>query len=169
MALSRAANLSTFLVALCATAIPARAHSVRKPDFSGTWSLNTQESKIAKGAPPQAEVVKIAESRSSITITLTVGGKQTTHSYDVSGKEKVERTPSGAPPASQTVSKASWAGPNLTTELIIRLTNPLIGNVEIEHSRETWTLSSDGNALTRVTESKNFPDETLKPNVVRHK
>lgn len=162
MPLSHAVNLSTLLIALCATAIPTQAQNARKPDLSGTWRLNTEDSKIVKGAPPQAEIVEIVESGSSVTITLTVGGKQTTHSYVANGKEKIERAPSGAPSASQIVSKASWIDTGLATELIIRLINPLIGNVEIEHSKETWTLSSDGNALTRVTESKNFPEETLR-------
>jgi hypothetical protein len=162
MALSHNANFPAILILLCAGTLPAQAQSVSKPNLSGTWRLNTQESKIASGAAPRAEVIEVAESGSSITITLTIGGKQTTHSYVANGKERVERVPNGSPSASQFVSKASWTGSSLVTELIIRLTNPLIGNVEVEHSKDTWTVSSDGNALTRVTESKNFPSETLR-------
>ena len=162
MALSYNANFPAVLTLLCAGALPAQAQNVSKPNLSGTWRLNTQESKIASGAAPRAEVVEVAESGSSITITLTISGKQTTHSYIANGKERVERAPDGAPSASQLVSKASWTGSSLVTELIIRLTNPLIGNVEVEHSKDTWTVSSDGKALTRVTESKNFPSETLR-------
>ena len=162
MTLSYNANFPAVLILLCAGALPAQAQNASKPNLSGTWRLNTQESKIASGAAPRAEVIEVAESGSSITITLTIGGKQTTHSYIANGKERVERAPNGAPSASQFVSKASWTGSSLVTELIIRLTNPLIGNVEIEHSKDTWTVSSDGSALTRATESKNFPSETLR-------
>ena len=162
MALSYNANIHAVLILLCAGTLPAQAQNVSKPNLSGNWRLNAQENKIAGGAAPRAEVVQVAESGISITIALTVGGKQTTHSYIANGKERVERVPNGAPSASQIVSKASWTGSSLVTELIIRLTNPLIGNVEVEHSKDTWTLSSDGNALTRVTESKNFPSETLR-------
>jgi hypothetical protein len=162
MALSYSANFLAVLILLCAGTLPAQAQNASKPNLSGTWRLNTQESKIASSAAPRAEVVEVAESGSSITITLTIVGKQTTHSYIANGKERVERVPNGAPSASQFVSKASWTGSSLVTELIIRLTNPLIGNVEVEHSKDTWTVSSDGTALTRVTESKNFPSETLR-------
>ena len=162
MTLSHTANFSAVLILLCAGTLPVQAQKVSKPNLSGIWRLNTPQNNIASGAAPRAEVVEVAESGSSITITLTIGGKQTTHSYIANGKERVERVPNGAPSASQFVSKASWIGPNLVTELVIRLTNPLIGNVEVERSKDTWTVSSDGNALTRVTESKNFPSETLR-------
>lgn len=161
MALTYNTNVSIALLALCTAALLTPAQNAKSPDLSGTWKLNIETSKIEKGAPPQAETVEIAESGSSITITLTTGGKQTTHTYLANGKEKVERAPNGAPSASEFISKATWSGPNLVTELIIRLSNPLIGKAEIEHSKDTWTVSSDGKALTRVTESKNFPDETL--------
>ena len=155
-------NFLAVLILLCPVTLTAKAQNVSKPNLSGTWRLNTHESKMASGAAPRADVVEVAESGSSITITLTIDGKQTTHLYTANGKERVERVPNGAPSASQVVSKASWTGSSLVTELIIRLTNPLIGNVEVERSKDTWTASSDGNALTRVTESKNFPSETLK-------
>jgi len=110
---------------------------------------------------PELRPVEIVESGPSITIVLTIGGKQTTHTYIANGKEKVEQAPKGAPSASQFISKASWNGSSLITELIIQLSNPIIGKAEIEHSKDTWTLLSDGKSLARMTESKNFPGEAL--------
>jgi hypothetical protein len=125
---------------LAATAL-LRSQAPTTPDLSGTWQLNQSKSKLPKSAKSEAETVTIICSGPNIEIRYIDGGKDSHDSYDTSVKQKtVVRTPAG-----EFVTKARWKNGILITEQINLM---YFEHQELYHSKESWQLSADGQALT---------------------
>lgn len=122
------------------------------PDLSGTWVLNLQKSKLAKGNRIRSRTVVITSSASTIVAHFVTSEKKTdesTETYITDGKEYVIGTPINA----EEVSKAHWEKSTLVVDVFLRLkmpTKPAVDGMETSHWQERWTLSSDGHVLTQV-------------------
>lgn len=117
------------------------------PDFSGTWRLNIEKSKLPKGTKAQSETIAITCSGASIQMRYTIEGKESIVAYTTDGKERTINENQGG----KVVVKAKWKGPVLVVETIARLKLPsdrLFNNSEVVHDKERWKLSADGRVLT---------------------
>jgi hypothetical protein len=130
------------------------------PDLSGTWVLNLAKSKLGKHPTISSDTVVIIASESKIEIRETVDGKEETHSYVIDGKEypyasaRVSQSV-----ASENVTKASWKKTILMIEDIGRVrTSGVMGDAEVLHQTDRWTLSPDGKTLSEKTSSSGMAD-----------
>ena len=117
------------------------------PDFSGTWRLNIEKSKLPKGTKAQSETIAITCSGASIQMRYTIEGKESIVAYTTDGKERTINENQGG----KVVVKAKWKGPVLVVETIARLklsSDRLFNNSEVVHDKERWKLSADGRVLT---------------------
>ena len=117
------------------------------PDFSGTWRLNLEKSKLPKGTKVQSQTIAITRSGESIQMRYTTDGKESTEAYTADGKERTVNENQGG----KVVVKAKWKGPTLLIERIARLSlpsDPLFNGSEVIHDKERWKLSADGRILT---------------------
>jgi len=117
------------------------------PDFSGTWRLNLEKSKLPKGTKVQSQTIAITCSGESIQMRYTTDGKESIEAYTADGKEKTVNENQGG----KVVVRAKWKGPVLTIERSARLklpSDPLFNGSEVIHDKERWKLSADGRSLT---------------------
>ena len=138
----------------CVTSVLFAAQNATLADLSGTWQLDIQKSKVTKNSNTKSETLVIVASDSSIQMTYTTDGKQLpVESYVPDGKEKaISHRTSGAA-SSDIVTKATWKGQTLVTEIIGRVGGTPLGASDILHDKTTWKLSADGNSLTRELDS----------------
>jgi len=116
-------------------------------DFSGTWQLNLEKSKLPKGTKVQSQTITIACSGQSIQMRYSTDGKESVHVYIADGKERTINENQGG----KVIVKAKWKGPVLIVETIARLrvpSDPLFNGSEVIHDKERWKLSLDGRTLT---------------------
>lgn len=117
------------------------------PNFSGTWRLNLEKSKLPKGTKVQSQTIAITCSGESIQMRYSTDGKESTEAYTTDGKERTINENQGG----KVVVKAKWKGPVLIIETIARLklpSDPLFNGSEVIHNKERWKLSADGRILT---------------------
>lgn len=124
------------------------------PDLSGTWVLNLQKSRLAKGNRMRSRTVVITRSASTIVahfMTFEKHADDSTETYVTDGKEHVIGTPINA----EEVSKAHWEGSTLVVDVFLRLKmpkKPAVDGIETSHWQDRWTLSGDGRVLTQVAD-----------------
>jgi len=136
----RRATLATLAVA--ALAVTAEAQS--KPNFTGTWKLNVSKSDFGPLPAPDSETDNFNQTDAGIKDDVSANtqqGKQDyTLTYNFDGSETVN-TPGGL----EIKSKAKWDGPALT------ITSKLKFQDQDVDVKDIWTLSADGNTLTKDT------------------
>ena len=133
------------------------AQDASPPDLSGTWKLNLQKSKLPRTKNIQSEVLVIKCSGLSIEMSYATDGKESEHSYIADGKERTLREVQGG----EVAVKARWKRGVLVVETEARLKmpdQPYVNGGSLIHTKDQWTLSSDGRSLS--VESKD-PKTTL--------
>src|ERR1044071_2894146 len=141
---------------------PALAQGDKKPDFSGTWKVNTEKSDPMGGgggggggvsaglSPRPAGPTTITQSATELVISTSMGDQTRKFTYSLDGKETTNPGMRGG----ETKSKAHWDG----NALVIENTSTMTGaNGEVTvTSKEVRTLSEDGKTMTVVT-TRNTP------------
>lgn len=122
-----------------------------RPDISGTWVLNIDKSKLAKGTDIHSETLAIACSESTITIRDDVDGKVSTRTYLADGKDH----PFAEVRGGQDFVKASWKKSTLVIQVSGRLETPnsSLDGSEVWHTEDRWSVSADGRVLTEKSEA----------------
>jgi hypothetical protein len=122
-----------FSAALCSLINAA----VEKPDFSGTWELNTARSEFNGVPPPKGLNYRIVHNdpllRVKSTMSTPQGEVTMDMTYSTDGKETINKTPAGDIKA-----VARWQG----AELVIS------GQAAAMRQDERWSLSKDQKTLT---------------------
>jgi len=140
MAMNRRSVLSILALASLTATL---ASAADKPNFSGSWKLNTDKSDFGPVPPPEKMARTITHADPSLKYSsVSVGpqGEQKTEaSYTTDGKESVNKL-GGA----EIKGVAAWDGENLT----IKYKREVQG-MDISFA-ENWTLSADGKVLTIV-------------------
>lgn len=115
-----------------------------KPDFNGTWKQNNAKSKFSRGSGPRSYVNKIEYHDPNLRVVTTIGGDRGEYTYErtytTDGKEKISKDREG----DEFRTAVRWEGPALLFEI-----------TEVERGQEItttekWTLSEDGETLTKV-------------------
>jgi len=136
----RRAILATLAVA--ALAVTAAAQT--KPNFSGTWKLNVSKSDFGPLPAPDSETDNFKQTEAGIKDDVSANtqqGKQDyTLTYNFDGSETVNN-----PGGLEIKSKAKWDGPALTIASKLKFQDQ---DVDV---KDVWTLSADGNTLTKDT------------------
>jgi hypothetical protein len=121
-----------------------------KPDFSGTWTLDTAKSDMGQarsgtsGASMQKVTLIIQQTPSLFSTTRKVGERSETATEKLDGSESVNKSPSGH----DIKSTSKWVGSTLVTNSTM-LTEA--GKTESTFIR---SLSADGRVLTIDTTIK---------------
>lgn len=135
--MSRNALLAALTAALCAATLCAQT----KPNFSGTWKLNTAKSDFGVLPGPDSRTDRIEQSDAIIKESVDSKGPQGdqvyTLNYTPDGKEGVN-TPGGL----EIKNTAKWDGPALVIDSKLKFQDQ---DVTI---KSTWTLSDDGKTFT---------------------
>lgn len=136
----RAAGIAAWLLAVGAVAASAQQN---RPDFNGTWTLDTTKS--TKGDFSACSLV-VSQNLSTITMERVYqygsGSGQVSQTFNLDGQPK--RIEEGGVVAEGT---ARWEGEKLVTKVVVT------GAVQGEGSGE-WTLSPDGRTLTLIEVEK---------------
>ncbi|MGE0442077.1 MAG: hypothetical protein AB7L66_10370 [Gemmatimonadales bacterium] len=149
------------LTVLSLVAVPLAA---QKPDFSGTWKLNTELSdpmggpgggggggggggRGMGGGGGRASELSITQTAAKLVIEMKIGENTRTTTYNLDGSESRNPGMRGA----ETVSKAMWDGNSLMVMSETNMSTPN-GDMKIS-SHEVRSLSADGKQMTIVTTS----------------
>lgn len=140
-------NTLIALFAVALFAVPGRAQD--KPNFSGTWKLNTAKSDFGEIPAPDSRTEVISQTDSAITDAVTSQGEQGEEKYTLTmTPDGQEKTIAPGSPESHigalTLQKitSAWQGSVLAvTENAQYDDNDVV-------IKSTYTLSSDGNTLT---------------------
>jgi hypothetical protein len=115
-----------------------------KPNFSGTWKLNTLDSDFGPLPAPANRTDLIEHNEPSLKISTDQAGAQGTQSdvayYVTNGRDSMNRIGS-----LDVSSKVSWQGNSLAVASIVQLDDSQVS------SNSVWTLSEDGRTLTQRT------------------
>jgi hypothetical protein len=106
-----------------------------KPDFSGTWTMVGEAGK-------RSTTMVVTQSSESMMLEVTPRGKDTVR-YVFPLDDVKSATPDAAPPATGTVSHATWDG----AKLVLSTSNPDGARA----LRQTWSLV-DGNLVITLSE-----------------
>ena len=114
-----------------------------KPNFTGTWKMNSEKSDYGPVPPPEKmdRTIKHEDPKLSMN-TVSVGPQGENKSeatYTTDGKESVNKLL-----GVEVKSVAAWDGPNLTIKYKREVQGMEISFVE------NWTLSAEGKVLTIV-------------------
>jgi hypothetical protein len=141
------------LVISCAVAVLILlqvALALPKPDFSGTWVMDTNRS--FSNPPGLEQTLMVAHTNDQIKVesklkTQQQGEQTINETYTLDGKE-TEFAPLGAPPGAKGKRTASWlpGGRGAVIEDVVTSDSPN-GPVTRKTIRK-WTLSPDGHTLT---------------------
>jgi len=138
--------LFTIVMALAVTGL---ALAQAKPDFSGTWVLDTAKSD-QMGAPGggggrggPAGPMTIKQTATELTTEMTRGENKITATYKLDGTESVNTTGMG-----ESKSVAKFDGAKLVIKTVRETPN---GTME---STATYTLSADGKEMTVLNSSQ---------------
>jgi len=134
--------LFTMVMAL---AVAGLAMAQAKPDFTGTWALDTAKSDQGggggRGGP--AGPMTIKQTADTLTTEMTRGENKVTATYKLDGTESVNTTGMG-----ESKSTAKFDGAKLVIKTVRETPN---GTME---STATYTLSADGKEMTVLTSSQ---------------
>jgi hypothetical protein len=134
----RKATFAVLAVFLFAASVVAQS----KPNFSGTWKLNTSKSDFGPLPAPTSRVDVIEHNDPSLKDAVTADtpqGKQNfTSTYTTDGKEAVNKR--GPTEAKSTL---TWDGPKLV------MNTKLNANDQEITIKAVWSLSADGQTLTQ--------------------
>lgn len=117
-----------------------------KPDFSGTWKLNTEKSDPAGGGGRGgggAATLSITQDADKLVINAQMGEQTRTSTYLLNGQESTNPGMRG----SESKSKARFEGATLVIESTMAMGDATITTKEVR------SLSADGNELTVVRTS----------------
>lgn len=146
--------------ALIAIALPAGAFAA-KPNYSGSWKINTSKSDFGPMPGPEKMERTITHEDPTIKWTQTQGGPNgdvtTEMAYTTDGKPSTNKTPRG-----ELTGIAKWDGDVLTIT-----TKREVQGMEITQS-ERWQLSEDGKTLT-MTAKINTPNGDFQVKLVMDK
>lgn len=138
-----------FLVAVASLGI-ITAIAAAKPDFSGTWVMDTNKS--FSNPPGLEQTLMVVHTGDQIKLDTKIktqqGGEQNiSEVYNLDNKE-TDFTPPGGQPNAKGKRKASWLpdGQHVIIEDVITADSPN-GPVTRKTTRK-WTLSTDGKTLT---------------------
>jgi len=160
-------SISVILVTLilCATAAAQSAKSTAKPDFSGTWLLDTKKSNTVglTTRPDLPMTISHQEPEFKMVISSEANGQIKKHEfiYFTDGRGEMNEAtsvitsdPSGFKPEDlrnrKTESKTKWSGNKVVTRSRYKLNVPGGSFVEFEQVDE-WKLSDDGKVLTQTS------------------
>ena len=137
------------VVALLSCSPYAHASAQPRPDFSGTWTLDTDKSDPVRGpggGPTGGGQVgpvtlRITQTATELTIERSAGDRTMKAVYKLDGSETVNQGPRGG----EQRSRSRWEGSALVTESVQQMSTPR-GDVTIE-IKETRTLQDDGTLL----------------------
>jgi hypothetical protein len=115
-----------------------------RPNFSGTWKLNTGKS-AQDGPPDRVYVETIVQSPKSITVTTKAEGVTNAldGTFQISEKIRIEKTGNA-----YRSTRVYWEGGTLVFELTDKDSKKDEAKV-LFYVRESWTMSPDGKVLTR--------------------
>lgn len=150
--------MRTALVLIAASLVATAAVAQDKPDFSGSWKLNTEKSDpppqmgggpgggrgMGGGMGPASEVY-VTQMGDKIMLDQKVGEQSRTVSYYLDGRES--KNPGMR--NSEIVSKARFDGASLVIEGSMSFEGPM-GAMTVT-MKEVRTLSDDGKTMTVVT------------------
>lgn len=118
-----------------------------KPNFSGTWKINTEKSDPMMGGGGggggmgmMAAPITITQTETELVVERTMGEQVVKSTYYLDGRESTNPGMRG----SESKSKARWEG----TSLVIETTSVMGENTVT--SKEVRTLSEDGKTMTVV-------------------
>lgn len=120
----------------------------KKVDFSGQWTLNEIESKMAEGGFRSASALVVKQDGNTLMIERTRTGRNgeertTTETVTLDGKETVNKGESRS-----TTSSATWSGDGNSLTIKSKTEFERQGET-IEMTRtEIWTLDKGGKTLT---------------------
>jgi hypothetical protein len=152
-ATAAASVVAVLLCALAATGAgpaPAGAPAAGRPDFTGTWVLDTARTEFGRipGARwrSRVDVIEHREPRIRQTLHLDTGGSRDTavYVYSTTGAPTVNRV-AGA----DITSTVEWTGTDL--RLLSKARLLLVVEMKLD---ETWHLSPDGRTLTMTRQVK---------------
>ena len=127
-------------VALLAAA-PGSAFAQARPDFSGTWALDSARSTVggtAGAAAARPVVLVITQTAAAMTVERRAGDKPDVATVKLDGTVSVNKTPSGA----DVRTTAKWVGATLVTHASMT-----VGDMTTE-STDVRSLSADGKVMT---------------------
>jgi hypothetical protein len=135
-------NRKTFLSALALGALlAANLPAADKPNFSGTWKLNSGKSDFGMAPAPDKMDRVIVHSDPTLKVTTTQSGAQgeatTDETLTTDGKDSINKVR-----GVDMKSVASWDGP----KLVVKSKRDFNG-MELSIT-QNWTLSADGKVLT---------------------
>lgn len=127
------------------------AQNATSPDLTGTWKLNLAKSKLDKHNAIRSETLTISSTNATIQFHYTTDGRESMRTYIADGKERAAAEVKGV----QSVATATWRKSVLVIEEVGRSKMPGYTPDESEkfHVTDRWTLSSNGNTLTRDSNS----------------
>jgi hypothetical protein len=108
--------------------------------------MNTAKSKLSKASKIQSQTLIIKQDGLQIEFRYDTDGKRSVENYAADSKEKVIREVPEA--GSRIVAKAYWkrAALIVETKAVFSMSSPIMG--EMMHTKDSWTISSDGLVLT---------------------
>lgn len=135
-------------VTVMALAVAGTVFAQAKPDFSGTWVLDTAKSDQMGGGPGggrggPAGPMTIKQTAGELTTEQKRGEQTMTSTYKLDGSESVNKTMRG-----ESKSTAKWDANKLVVKTAMETPN---GTFE---STSTYSLSADGKELTIVRSSQ---------------
>ena len=137
------------------------AFALGKPDFSGTWTLDTAKSDMGHGrsAPAAAKVTIVIKQTPAFLATTRNGGKDPeTATHKLDGSESINKSPSGQ----DIRSTNRWEGATLVTKSVMSTEQ---GTAESTFVR---SLSADGKVMTIETTMKT-PNGVSKKKLIYNK
>lgn len=132
------------LATLAVATLAATASAQSKPNFTGAWKLNVNKSDFGPLPAPDSETDNFNQTDAGIKDSVSANSQQGKQdyvlTYNFDGSETVN-TPGGL----EIKSKTKWEGPALT------ITSKLKFQDQDVDVKDVWTLSADGNTLTKDT------------------
>jgi hypothetical protein len=135
----RRACLALAILAL----VSGRAHAQEHPNFSGLWTQNMAKSSKTS---LQRYANKIELTGNALKVTTIMDGSRGESSFDKTYEIGQEST-SADKEGDQFTSVVNWDGQSL---VFVTTEKEKSGTIE---TREVWTLSADGNTLTKIRRS----------------
>jgi hypothetical protein len=127
------------------------AQNAARPILTGTWKLNLAKSKLDKHHTIRSETLTISSADTTIQFHYTTDGRESVRTYIADGKERAAAEVKDG----QRFATATWRNSVLVIEEIERLKRPGYTPDESErfHVTDRWTLTGNGNSLTRDSNS----------------
>jgi hypothetical protein len=132
--------------------VAATAAWAQKPDFSGTWTLESVSTPAAGGSVSRGVVsgtlgsgsATVTQTAEALIVERTTGDGQATLTYRLDGTDSRNVTMSGGR-AADSVSTVTWNGPKLTI-----VTREELGGQLIQFT-EVWTVEGSTLTVERTT------------------